>query len=169
LCLALAALSHRYQGLLCPRICTATGNPVGSSARCLATGEEWVLCRSDIELDGPRYGRFSFSSAGLARAVDCLWGILAPSSEMGGEDNPQSPDPRPVVVVDEIGPLELELGAGLAPVLPLLAGAGRLLLVARPSLTARVEALLPRHECTILAVTTENRTSLASRVDAWFA
>jgi nucleoside-triphosphatase THEP1 len=169
LCLALAALSHRYRGLLCPRIYTATGNSVGSSARCLATGGEWVLCRSDIELDGPRFGRFSFSSAGIARAVDCLRGILAASPE-GGEDDPRPrPDvARPVVIVDEIGPLELELGAGLAPVLPLLAGAGHLLLVARPSLADRVEALLPEHERTLLVVTPENRASLALRVDAWF-
>jgi nucleoside-triphosphatase THEP1 len=168
LCLALAALSHRYLGLLCPRVYTAAGNPVGSSARCLATGEEWVLCRSDIELDGPRFGRFSFSSAGIARAVDCLRGILTPSLE-GGEKDPRPDVPRPVVIVDEIGPLELELGAGLAPVLPLLAGAGRLLLVARPSLAGRVEALLPGHERTLLVVTLENRASLAPRVDAWFA
>jgi len=38
----------------------------------------------------------------------------------------------------------------------------------RPSLVERVEGLVPNHERTILAVTTGNRTSLASRVDAWF-
>ena len=159
LCLALASLSHRYRGLLSPRIFTATGTPVGSSARCLETGEEWVLCRSDIDMDGPRFGRFSFSSAGIARAVDCLRGILTRSPGAA---------PHPVIVVDEIGPLELDLGAGFAPVLPLLAGAGNLLLVVRPSLVGRVEGLVPNHERTILTVTTGNRTSLVSRVEAWF-
>jgi nucleoside-triphosphatase THEP1 len=177
LCLALASLSHRYRGLLSPRIFTATGNPVGSSARCLETGEEWVLCRSDIEMDGPRFGRFSFSSAGITRAIDCLRGILARppgfgdapgSGDLPGLGDPQDPAPQPVVIVDEIGPLELDIGAGFAPVLPLLAGAGHLLLVVRPSLIERVEGLVPNHERTILTVTTENRTSLASRVEAWF-
>ena len=76
LCLALAALSPRYRGLVSPSLLDRDGNRIGLAARCLATGGEWVLGRSDAELDGPRFGRFSFSSAGIARAVDCLRGIL---------------------------------------------------------------------------------------------
>jgi nucleoside-triphosphatase THEP1 len=168
LCFALAALSHRYTGLLSPRISTAAGNLVGSSARCLATGEEWVLCRSDAELDGPRFGRFSFSSAGIEHAVDCLRGILTSSAEGGAEADGGGNVPRPVVIVDEIGPLELEMGAGLAPVLPLLAGAGHLLLVARPSLLGRVEVLVPGHRRTVIMVTPEHRASLATAIDVLF-
>ncbi len=164
LCLALAALSPRYAGLACPCIHDAAGAPVGFAARCLATGGEWVLGRSDVELGGPRFGRFSFSSAGVDRAIDCLREVLTPP--LRGAQPGTAPDC--VVIVDEIGPLELDRGEGLAPVLPLLAGAGHLLLVARPSLTDRVEAFVPLHERRIIAVTPENRTSRASVIDGWF-
>ncbi|OHD73043.1 MAG: hypothetical protein A2177_13605 [Spirochaetes bacterium RBG_13_68_11] len=159
LCLALAALSPRYIGLVSPSLLDRAGNRVGFAARCLATGGEWVLGRSDAELGGPRFGRFSFSSAGIVRAVDCLRGILS---------SPPGAALEPVVIVDEIGPLELDHGEGLAPVLPLLAGSGHLLLVVRPSLVDRVEALVPRHERRIIEVTPENRTTLASAIDGWF-
>src|SRR5512136_584014 len=86
LCLALAALSPRYVGLVSPPLLDRAGNRVGFAARCLATGGEWVLGRSDAELDGPRFGRFSFSSAGISHAVDCLRGILSrpPSTAPSG-------------------------------------------------------------------------------------
>lgn len=151
---------------------------MGFAARCIARGEEWVLGRSDTELDGPRFGRFSFSSAGISRAVDCLRGILTALPDFSLSPSPdQPPDPapnrsrapRPVVIIDEIGPLELTQGAGLAPVLPLLAGAGHLLLVVRPSLASRVEALVPRHERRVITVASENRTSLAPTINDWLA
>jgi nucleoside-triphosphatase THEP1 len=178
LCLALAALSPRYTGLVSPPLLDRGGNRVGFAVRCLARGEEWVLGRSDTELDGPRFGRFSFSSAGIALAVDCLRGILTALPDFNLSPSPdQPPDPapnrsrapRPVVIIDEIGPLELTQGAGLAPVLPLLAGAGHLLLVVRPSLASRVEALVPRHERRVITVASENRTSLAPTINDWLA
>jgi nucleoside-triphosphatase THEP1 len=166
LCLAFAALSPRCTGLVSPPLLDAGGVRVGFAARNLSTGEEWVLGRSDIELCGPRCGRFSFSSGGIARAVDCLRGILASSAAAaaGAGSSPGS-----VVVIDEIGPLEVERGEGLAPVLPLLAAAGDLLLVARPSLVDRIEALVPRHRREVLVVTPENRAALAHLTIARFA
>lgn len=169
LCLALAASSPRYLGIVSPRLFDSAGNRIGLAARCLATGEEWVLGRSDAELDGPRYGRFSFSSAGLERAVVCLREILrrppqtatlATPAEASGSSAPAREPP--VVIVDEIGPLELELGAGFAPVLPLLADAGSLLLVARPSLVGRLQDFVPRHEREVLVVDPASRGSLAA-------
>ncbi len=183
LCLALAALSPRYDGLVTPRLFDPAGNRAGIAARCLSTREEWVLARSDAELDGPRIGQFSFSSAGLERAVDSLRGILTrPRGTDGSSGTGCSPDAgdtpgtggspgtaqQPVVIVDEIGPLELEQGAGLAQVLPLLAGAGHLLLVVRPSLAGLVEALVPGHRRTFIVVTPEHRASLATAVDVLF-
>jgi nucleoside-triphosphatase THEP1 len=70
----------------------------------------------------------------------------------------------PVIVIDEIGSLELERGEGLAPVLPLLADAGDLLLVVRPELVARVAELVPRHAREVVRVTPENREVLAAVV-----
>ena len=179
LCLSLAASSPRFVGLLSPPLLVA-GNRVGFSARCLDTGEEWTLGRSDAELGGPRFGRFSFSSAGIERAVESLRGSLLrsrvawesdlvalPSGDVSAArgcsvpSRSTPPAPQPIVIVDEIGPLEFERGEGLAPVLPLLAEAGDLLLVARPSLLDRVEALVPRHAREVLIVTLENRDTLA--------
>jgi nucleoside-triphosphatase THEP1 len=186
LCLALAALSPRYDGLVTPRLFDPAGNRAGIAARCLSTREEWVLARSDRDLDGPRFGRFGFSSAGIERAVGCLRGILL-RSRGGGEEGSRDrgggkgsgdrvdresggdgPVRGTIVVIDEIGPLELEQGTGLAPVLPLLAGAGHLLLVVRPSLAGLVEALVPGHRRTVIVVTPEHRTSLATAINVLF-
>jgi nucleoside-triphosphatase THEP1 len=163
LCLALAASSPRFVGLVSVPLLDDGGARIGFAARNLSTGEEWVLGRSDSELGGPRYGRFSFSSAGIARAIGCLRGMLASSGGGAGAS------PGPVVVIDEIGPLEIERGEGLAPVLPLLAAAGDLLLVARPSLVDRIETLVPGHRREVLVVTPENRDALARLAIARFA
>ncbi len=192
LCMALAASSPRFVGIVSVPLLDA-GVRVGFAARNLATGEEWVLGSVGVDLGGPRYGRFSFSSGGIARAVDCLRGILASpnagtgagkgagkgagtgagkgagtGAERGAEAAAGDASPGPVVVIDEIGPLELDRGEGLAPVLPLLAAAGDLLLVARPSLVDRIEALVPRHERAVLVVTPENRAALARIAAARF-
>ena len=166
LCLALAALSPRYTGLISPPLLDGSGNRIGFAVRCLASGEEWVLGRADLDLGGPRYGRFGFSSDGIARAIECLRGILL---HPGTPPQTRGTAPGPVVIIDEIGPLELERGEGLAPVLPLLAAAGDLLLVVRPSLVGGVEALVPRHAPVLFTVTMENRTSLAHAIRARFA
>jgi nucleoside-triphosphatase THEP1 len=163
LCLALAASSPRFVGLVSVPLLDDGGARIGFAARNLAIGEEWVLGRSDVDLGGPRYGRFSFSSRGIARAVDCLRGILASSRGGAGAS------PGPVVVIDELGPLEVERGEGLAPVLPLLAAAGDLLLVARQSLVDRIEAFVPRHRHEVLVVTPEIRDALARLAIARFA
>jgi nucleoside-triphosphatase THEP1 len=169
MCLALAALSPRYRGLVSPPLVDGAGNRVGFAARCLATGEEWVLGRSDADLDGPRLGKFSFSSAGIARAVQCLRRVLALSVDGGEAGSGGDADPRQVVVVDEIGPLELEHGEGFAPVLPLLAAAGHLVLVVRPSLTDAIAALVPRHEREVVTLTRQRRRFPASSIDDLFA
>jgi len=181
LCLGLAASSPRFRGLVSVPLLDDGGARVGFAARNLATGEQWVLGRPDTDLGGPRYGRFSFSSRGIARAIDCLRGILASSAAgagagaavgaaaAAGADASGNATEGPIVVVDEIGPLEIERGEGLAPVLPLLATAGDLLLVVRPSLVVRVEALVPRHRREVLVVTPENRDTLARLVIARFA
>jgi nucleoside-triphosphatase THEP1 len=181
LCLALAALSPRCTGVVSPPLFDAAGRRVGFSARCIASADERVLARSDTDLDGPRHGRFSFSSGGIAWAVGCLRGILASAGagvaggRAGGAAASRGTAPgattashSPVVILDEIGPLELEHGGGFAPVLPLLADAGHLLLVVRRSLVDQVEALVPRHHHEVLVVTPENRGALAGFLLARF-
>jgi len=167
LCITLASSSPRFKGLVSPPLFSAGGNRVGFFAWCLSTREEWVFGRSDVELDGPRFGRFSFSSVGISRAVSCLRRAIArsPGPVMfapapAALKNAQGP----VIVIDEIGSLELERGEGLASVLPLLADAGDLLLVVRPELVARVAELVPRHAREVVRVTPENREVLAAVV-----
>jgi iron complex transport system ATP-binding protein len=142
-CLEFSRAHTGCAGIVCPTITEADRGEVGKSALCLHTGESWELARSDSDLDGPRYGRFRFSAAGITRAVDCLRAALQDSGR--------------ICVVDEIGPLEMDLGMGFAPVLPLLQGAWRLLIAARPGLEARIAAYLPRHACSTVRIDAPRR------------
>lgn len=151
LCLRLAAARPGlFAGLACPGLFDGDGRKAGFRARDLGGGEEWELGRSDRDLGGPRTGRFSFGPDGLERALSCVRRAL----EDGGR----------VAVVDEIGPLELRQGLGLAPVLPLLAGAGDLLLVVRPELAAEVAALIPRHRTETVVLMPETAAEAESRI-----
>jgi nucleoside-triphosphatase THEP1 len=133
LCLELARGRPGFAGIVSPAIFDAAGHKVGFAALCLQTGEQWELGRSDIVLDGPRYGRYSFSADGFSRAIGCMERAL------------QLPDR--VVVLDEIGPLEIEAGEGLATVLPLLEASDRLLVVTRPTFLPFVVDRLALHTC----------------------
>ena len=70
--------------------------------------------------------------------------------------------PCDLLVVDELGPLELERGVGWTAALGLLQQSGFALavVVVRPGLVARARDLLPTEEVTLLAVTRDNRDSL---------
>jgi nucleoside-triphosphatase THEP1 len=168
LCLALAASSPRFVGIISVPLLDADGLRIGFSARNLATGDEWVLGRADRDLGGPRYGRFSFSSDGIVRTIDCLRGVLLRARAGRSTGLPSEPSADPVVIIDEIGPLETAHGGGLAPVLPLLETAGHLVLVARPSLVDEIQALVPRHRREVLVVTPENRAAIARIATALF-
>jgi nucleoside-triphosphatase THEP1 len=147
LCLELARGRPELVGIVSPAILDASGNKVGFSALCLQTGEQWELGRSDIELDGPHYGKYSFSAEGFTRAIRCLQDAL----ELRGR----------IVVLDEIGPLEMELHGGFTPALPLLEKAGRLLVVTRPSYGAFVIARLTCHACAEIRLDAWNRRDAA--------
>jgi nucleoside-triphosphatase THEP1 len=128
LCLELARGRPGFVGIVSPAIFDSSGRKVGFSALCLRTGEQWDLGRSDTVLDGPLHGKYSFSAAGIVRAIRCLQAAL----ELPGR----------IIVLDEIGPLEMEQHGGFAPVLPLLGNAARLLVVTRPVFVAGLEELI---------------------------
>lgn len=132
LCLELARGRPGFVGIVSPAIFDDSGAKVGFSALCLETGERWDLGRSDIRLDGPRYGKYSFSAAGFTRALGCLERALRLTDS--------------VVVLDELGPLEMQEDGGFAPALPLLREASRVLVVTRPGLAEAVASLLPGHD-----------------------
>lgn len=150
LCLDLTRGHPRFRGIVSPAVFDAEGQKVGFACLCLETGERWDLGRSDVVLDGPRCGKYSFSAGGVVRAIACAETALA--------------QPGGVTVVDEIGPLELERGAGLAPLLDLLASAGDLLLVTRPRFGSLLARLLQRHRCEQFLLSRETRLSLGTRV-----
>ncbi len=153
LCLELARGRPGFAGIVSPAIRDDSGAKVGFSALCLQTGEQWEMGRSDVALDGPRFGKYSFSAAGIARAVECLRSALAL--------------PDLVVVIDEIGPLEIELGGGFAPILPLVEGVERLLLVTRPVYFQVVEGLFRSHACREYTLGLSGRETLEAGIHAF--
>jgi nucleoside-triphosphatase len=150
LCMKLAEVSRRYAGLLSPPIINGQGGIVGFQARCVEEGGAWELARSDLVLEGPRLGRFWFSEEGVRRAVACLQTAFGAAGR--------------IVIVDEIGPLELESGLGFSPVLPLFASAGNLLIVVRRELVPAVDALVPRHQREVFTLVPGNGEELSMRI-----
>jgi nucleoside-triphosphatase THEP1 len=153
LCLSIAQSNRQFGGLVSPSLLNAEGRGIGICARCLETGEEWVLARTDGGKTGLRFGRFSFYPHVFERAVRCLRRSLSLRTK--------------IVIIDEIGPLELENGEGFAPILPLLASAGNLLLVVRPALQEQIASFIPCHSRQTFSVTPENRRDLAARILAY--
>lgn len=137
LCLELAESHPELSGLVSPAILDGLGRKVGFSCLCLHSGERWDLGRSDVRLDGPTYGRYSFSAEGIRRGVECVRAALGQPRRVGQVHR--------IVVLDEIGPLEMEMGEGFSTVFPQLAAGCDLLLVTRPGYVARLSALIPSH------------------------
>ena len=121
----------------------------------LHSGERRLLARVAAKGTGQRVGRWSFDPAVLAWANDVLARAIAARPDL--------------LVVDEIGPLELQRGGGLAPVLlPLAAGDfPRTLLVVRVWMLDELRARLPGLETAVFAVTTETRNALPEQVLDW--
>lgn len=138
-CERLVALA-RERGLDCAGI-LALGALRADGARTeitlldVATGERRSLTRLSEGEAFLSVGRFHLSATAMDWAVAQVCAALQTDSDL--------------VLVDEIGPLELRQGGGFAPVLPLLptARARACLLVVRPSLTdelaERLSALRP--------------------------
>jgi nucleoside-triphosphatase THEP1 len=150
LCQELAQDRQRFAGVVSPPLFDGEGRKVGFSAHCLSTGARWELGRSDAPLDGPVFGKYSFSADGIARALECLRGALARRDA--------------VVVVDEIGPLEIEKRVGLFPILSLLTGSGDLIVVTRPGLVERVAGYLPHHAKEVFLLHPGARADLTLRI-----
>jgi nucleoside-triphosphatase THEP1 len=143
-------------GLLAPAMMSSCGQKAGIWGVDVETGERRILARTDRNLGGPSVGPYSFDANAVAWAVAVIGRALEPAS-------PRAYD---LIVVDEIGKLELWHGTGLAPVLPkLAAGAGsRSLVLVRDSLLAELQARLAPAEQVVFAVDEENRGALAPQI-----
>lgn len=173
---------YRPGGVITPALHNSHGAKVGFEAMDVGSGERWPLARTDPlttlrpfdfaqgrlcsgrgsghrqELGGPRVGPYSFDPAALARALR----VLRRAATAGCD----------LLMLDEIGPLELEQGQGFAPILELLPSAmesrptaiRNLLIVVRPAFLDQLLLHFRGTECTVFRVTEENRDELPLRI-----
>jgi nucleoside-triphosphatase THEP1 len=132
---------------------------VGFEAMDVGSGERWPLAHTDQKMGGPRVGPYSFDPAALARALRVLRRAISAGCDL--------------LMVDEIGPLELGQGKGFAPILDLLPveGPTHTLIVVRPALLDPLLLRLRdavRRPCrtgfTVFSVTEENRDELPLQI-----
>jgi nucleoside-triphosphatase THEP1 len=143
-------------GLLAPAMVNSCGQKAGIWGVDILTGERRILARTDRALDGPAVGPYSFDSEALEWAVSAVETALdlAPSR------------PRDLLIVDEIGKLELWHNIGLAPILPRLASGevGRSLVLVRDSLLAELQSRLGPVEQVVFEVHEDNRRELPAHI-----
>ena len=141
-------------GLWAPAL-VVDGRKTGIEAVDLSSGERRLLARMSLVATGEQLGRYSFCPDAIAWANEVLAAAVAARPDL--------------LVVDEIGPLELERGGGLAPVLELLAtgSARRALVIVRTWLLDALRARLPGIPAATFAVDVRTRESVPGRVVDW--
>ena len=151
-------------GVLAPALLGEDGLPVAYHALMVSDGEQRLLARADGDLrkrnpkpetrnpklskGGPRTSRYSFDADVFSWVIGRLRAAISQGCDL--------------LIVDEIGPLELERGRGLAPLLSDLSARRLppLLLVVRPELAGRLQERLPIIAFRTFTVTQENRQAL---------
>lgn len=123
---------------------------VGISLIDVASGEERSLATADDTPHGVRWGKYRFVPSSLAWGAELLAEAI----------------PCDLLVVDELGPLELESGQGLVSALDVLAQGGfsLALVVVRPALLDEMKGRLKGRQPSILEVTLANRDQLPTRI-----
>lgn len=118
----------------------------------VASGEERLLATAGEEaLAGPRLPCFSFSQ----EALD--WGNAVVQAAVAR--------PADLVLLDEVGPLELAQGVGLLPALKILLGSGKAaLIVVRPALLEQAQAMAAGRTVQVCEVTAAEREALPGRI-----
>lgn len=147
-------------GLLTPAL-LEEGCKVGILGVNLTGDERRVLARKDRDLGGPRVGCYHFTADAFPWANAVIDSAIKARCDL--------------LVVDEIGPLELIQGGGLAPALDLLSAVSRALVVVRRSLVNtlrdRLErvgrASLPAPTIQVFVITTSSRDSLPNEIVSW--
>ena len=143
-------------GLLAPAMINSCGQKAGIWGMEVRTGERRILARTGRDLGGPAVGPYSFDGAALTWALGVIEAALP--GPQGGVRQPCH-----LLLVDEIGKLELWRGVGLAPVLPRLAAGevARSLVLVRESLLDELQASLGPVEQRVFRVDEGNRGALA--------
>jgi nucleoside-triphosphatase THEP1 len=134
-------LDLRLGGILCPATYGALGVKTGFEALDPASGERRRLATVIASsAAGQRVGPYHFDAAVMAWALNrVLWALA---------------EPLDAAILDEIGPLELDQGAGFAPALDRLSDARPrlIILIVRPALLGRLQALLAAHDPQLVAL-----------------
>jgi nucleoside-triphosphatase len=143
---------YRGGGLLTLAIFDQDGNKIGIKALDPLSGQSWTLARTDQAIDELQMGRYHFETRALQR---CLAAIDHAAKECD------------LLLIDEIGPLELEQRRGLAPALDILPHTPRVLVVVRFALLDKLLAYLGGVEVAVFTATEENRETLPDRIVSW--
>ena len=140
------------QGVLTPPLYNASGEKIGFEALDVYRQRRWLLAHTERYLDGPRIGAYVFDKMGLERAIEVLREAISTEADL--------------LVVDEIGPLELAQDKGFAPVLEELPlqGPAHVLLVVRTALVRHLHRRLGGVDVVIHTLTRENRDELPQRI-----
>ena len=153
LCARVAELA-RAQGLAVGGVLTPArydgSRKVGLDAEDLRTGCSWPLAEGTTAADGPTTGAWHFHGAGLEAGRQALEHAV----------------PCHILIVDELGPLELERGEGWRVAIDVLASEQfRLgLAVVRPALVPRFLELLGVPDLPVVRVTPDHCEELAGRI-----
>jgi len=149
-------LGYDPAGVLTPVLLDEGGFPATRHALMVSDGEQRLLaCANDdlggalsLSKGGPKTGRYSFDADVFSWVIGRLRAAISQGCDL--------------LIVDEIGPLELEQGKGLAPLLSDLSTERLppLLLVVRPELAGRLQERLLGIPFRTFTVTHENRRTL---------
>jgi nucleoside-triphosphatase THEP1 len=135
-------------GILCPAI-EHQGQRVGSNALDLLTGQAVPfarLSRHGSFKAGEKIGDYTIGKDGILFACGAIERAMESSCDL--------------VVIDEIGPLELS-GKGLMPAAePALASAANLLIVVRSRLREALQKRFPEHEFVVVADLTRHTSEV---------
>lgn len=139
---------YRVAGVLTPALFDQSGAKVGFEAVDAKSGERRVLARAHGDLGGPQIGRYSFDLTSLNWASHLLQRALATGCDL--------------LIIDEIGPLELERGHGFVAILRHLQRRPpcHTLLVVRNELMNDLRPHLPQAQLRYRIVTPQNRDAL---------
>lgn len=138
-------------GLLAPAMINTCGQKVGIWGVDILGGDRRILAHTSRDLGGPAIGPYSFDAEALAWAVEVVQGAISACD---------------LLIVDEIGKLELWHDAGLAPILPQLATGEieRALVLVRESLLAELQDRLGPVAQIVFEASEENRRVLPTQI-----
>ena len=149
------------------------GIPTEVSLVDLRSGESRALASRSRELGGPSMPGRRWSPESMAEAPP--FSFSRETLAWGAETLRREIEAAPgLLVMDEVGPLELKWGSGFREVLEELVRAAsdpggpreppRILLTVRPSLAAVLAARFPAGTAAVVELTEENRGSLAEKI-----